>query len=79
VVRQTWVVIFILSVSFGVSFWPVPTVGAMGTPLAVKLGDATGTNWFTPAYTVAIAVCLLLVGGNSDVSYPRLVENAGGC
>lgn len=45
---KTWVVIFILSSCFGLSFWPVPTTGAMQAGIAGLLGDESGTSsyWF---------------------------------
>lgn len=41
---KTWVVIFILSSCFGLSFWPVPTTAAMQAKLAPLLGDTAGTT-----------------------------------
>ncbi|KAK5726188.1 hypothetical protein LTR17_013003, partial [Elasticomyces elasticus] len=43
---KTWLVIFILSSCFGLSFWPVPTTGALQGKLAIKLGDTTGTSTY---------------------------------
>ncbi|KAF2165612.1 hypothetical protein M409DRAFT_67013 [Zasmidium cellare ATCC 36951] len=66
---KTWVVIFILSSCFGLSFWPVPTTSAMQTSLAAKLGDLTGTTvyWFVPAYTTGNSLGFLIAGANSDL------------
>ncbi|OQN98125.1 hypothetical protein B0A48_15957 [Cryoendolithus antarcticus] len=66
---KTWLVIFILSSCFGLSFWPVPTTAAMQGKLGAKLGDATGTSiyWYIPAYTTDCALGFLIAGANSDV------------
>ncbi|KAK4496022.1 hypothetical protein PRZ48_013291 [Zasmidium cellare] len=71
---KTWVVIFILSSCFGLSFWPVPTTSAMQASLATKLGDATGTTvyWFVPAYTTGNSLGFLIAGANSDLFGRRI-------
>ncbi|EME77273.1 uncharacterized protein MYCFIDRAFT_42500 [Pseudocercospora fijiensis CIRAD86] len=71
---KTWVVIFILSSCFGLSFWPVPTTSAMQTTLASKLGDAGGTSvyWYIPAYTTGNALGFLIAGANSDLFGRRI-------
>lgn len=48
---KTWLVIFILSSTFGLSFWPVPTTAAMYTTLAAKFDNPTSGYWFIPACT----------------------------
>lgn len=35
---KTWLVIFILSSTFGLSFWPVPTTGAMQSQIVAWFG-----------------------------------------
>ncbi|OAG43819.1 hypothetical protein AYO21_02046 [Fonsecaea monophora] len=67
VTLKTWIAIWILSASFGISFWPVPTTGAMGQALATKFGDVQSAPWIVPAYTVSIAISQMLCGGNSDL------------
>jgi hypothetical protein len=37
----------ILSSTFGLSFWPVPTTAAMQSILSVKFGDPTSTYWMS--------------------------------
>ena len=37
----------ILSSTFGLSFWPVPTTAAMESKLAVKFGEATSAYWMS--------------------------------
>jgi hypothetical protein len=41
---KTWFVIFILSSTFGLSFWPVPTTAAMMGRLAIQFGDPTSST-----------------------------------
>lgn len=38
----------ILSCGYGLSFWPVPTVAAIGTLVSADMGDPTGYIWFVP-------------------------------
>lgn len=64
---KTWFVIFVLSSTFGLSFWPVPTTAAMMGRLAIQFGDPTSSAWFIPAYTTANAIGFLLAGANSDL------------
>jgi len=48
---KTWFVIFILTSTFGLSFWPVPTTAAMQATLAARWGGTTAVYWFIPAFT----------------------------
>lgn len=64
---KTWFVIFVLSSTFGLSFWPVPTTAAMMAKLAIQFGDPTSSAWYVPAYTTANAIGFLLAGANSDL------------
>lgn len=64
---KTWFVIFVLSSTFGLSFWPVPTTAAMMGRLAIQFGAATSSAWYIPAYTTANAIGFLLAGANSDL------------
>ena len=69
-----------MSLSFGCSFWPIPTVGGMQAPLAAQLGDSDATAWFSPSFTVAIAVSFMLCGGNSDVcDFLSVLRRHGAC
>ncbi|KAF2404505.1 MFS general substrate transporter [Trichodelitschia bisporula] len=77
VTAKTWLVIFVLSSTFGLSFWPVPTTGAMQTGLGARWGDITSTYWYIPAYTTANALGFLLAGANSDIFGRRLFLLAG--
>lgn len=71
---KTWVVIFILSSCFGLSFWPVPTTGAIQAKLAPMLGDEAGTSsyWYVPAYTTGSSLGFLIAGANSDLFGRRI-------
>lgn len=44
---KTWFVIFVLSSTFGLSFWPVPTTAAMQAALGAKWGAPTSIYWFS--------------------------------
>ncbi|CAK7207893.1 hypothetical protein SEUCBS139899_010708 [Sporothrix eucalyptigena] len=70
---KTWLVIFILSSTFGLSFWPVPTTGAMQSQLVVWFGgNQSLVGWYVPAYTTANAIGFLLAGTNSDLFGRRI-------
>jgi MFS family permease len=69
---KTWFVIFILSSTFGLSFWPVPTTAALQSKLAIKFGEPLSSAWFVPAYTTANAIGFLIAGANSDLFGRRL-------
>jgi MFS family permease len=69
---KTWFVIFILSSTFGLSFWPVPTTAAMMAKLAIQFGLPTASVWFVPAYTIANAIGFMLAGADSDLFGRRL-------
>lgn len=38
----------ILSCGYGLSFWPVPVLSAIGTMISAELGDASEYVWFVP-------------------------------
>ncbi|OJJ08499.1 hypothetical protein ASPVEDRAFT_57577 [Aspergillus versicolor CBS 583.65] len=42
VTLKTWIVSCILSCGYGLSFWPVPVVSAIGTMISTDMGDPTG-------------------------------------
>lgn len=48
---KTWFVIFVLSSTFGLSFWPVPTTAAMMGRLAIQFGAPTSST-SNPTVTV---------------------------
>ncbi|KAJ6021890.1 hypothetical protein N7540_007394 [Penicillium herquei] len=67
VTLKTWVVALILSCGYGLSFWPVPVVSAIGSSLSAEMGDANGYIWFVPAWTISITCSFLLFGPNTDL------------
>ena len=69
---KTWFVIFILSSTFGLSFWPVPTTAALQSKLFVIFNNPTSMSWYVPAYTTGNSIGFLLAGANSDLFGRRL-------
>ncbi|KAL5402383.1 hypothetical protein PMIN06_002081 [Paraphaeosphaeria minitans] len=69
---KTWFVIFVLSSTFGLSFWPVPTTAALQSKLAIQYGEPLSSAWYVPAYTTANAIGFLIAGANSDLFGRRL-------
>ncbi|KAF2006271.1 MFS general substrate transporter [Amniculicola lignicola CBS 123094] len=69
---KTWFVIFVLSSTFGLSFWPVPTTAALQAKLAARFGEPTSSAWYIPAYTTGNAIGFLIAGANSDLFGRRL-------
>jgi hypothetical protein len=43
---KTWVVVWILAWSYGISFWIVPSASACGGIIATDLGDVTRSAWY---------------------------------
>lgn len=43
---KTWVVVWILAWSYGISFWIVPSASACGAIIATDLGDVTRSAWY---------------------------------
>jgi MFS family permease len=76
---KTWFVIFVLSSTFGLSFWPVPTTAAMMSKLSIQFGAPASSAWYVPAYTTANSIGFLLAGANSDLFGRRLFLLFGNC
>ncbi|CAM1502223.1 Fc.00g042070.m01.CDS01 [Cosmosporella sp. VM-42] len=74
---KTCLVIFILSSTFGLSFWPVPTTAAMQGRLAAAWNDPTAVAWFIPAYTTGNSLGFIVAGTNSDLFGRRIFLIAG--
>ncbi|KAF2013899.1 MFS general substrate transporter [Aaosphaeria arxii CBS 175.79] len=72
VTMKTWSVIFVLSATFGLSFWPVPTTAALQTKLSIAFNDPVSAFWYIPAYTSSNAIGFLIAGANSDLFGRRL-------
>ncbi|KAI9741405.1 MAG: peroxiredoxin prx5 [Cirrosporium novae-zelandiae] len=64
---KTWVVAMILSIGYGLSFWPIPTVAAIGTMVSSDMGQPSGYIWFIPAWTIAITIGFMIFGPNTDL------------
>jgi MFS family permease len=62
----------VLSSTFGLSFWPVPTTAALQSKLSIQLGDPSSVAWYIPAYTTGNAIGFLIAGANSDLFGRRL-------
>ncbi|CAH0017768.1 unnamed protein product [Clonostachys rhizophaga] len=73
ITAKTWIVIFFLSATFGLSFWPVPTTAAMQVKIATRFGDPLSYVWYVPAYTTANSIAFILAGTNSDLFGRRIV------
>ncbi|KAJ5470745.1 hypothetical protein N7530_008102 [Penicillium desertorum] len=67
VTLKTWIVSMILSCGYGLSFWPIPVVSAIGTMISADMGDPTGYIWFVPAWTISITCAFLIFGPNTDL------------
>ncbi|KAJ5874568.1 uncharacterized protein N7529_002998 [Penicillium soppii] len=67
VTLKTWIVASILSCGYGLSFWPIPVVAAIGTMISADMGDSTGYIWFVPAWTISITCAFLIFGPNTDL------------
>ncbi|KAJ5958950.1 uncharacterized protein N7479_006100 [Penicillium vulpinum] len=67
VTLKTWIVSSILSIGYGLSFWPVPVVSAIGNMISADMGDPTGYIWFVPAWTISITCAFLIFGPNTDL------------
>lgn len=60
VTPKTWLVVFILSMGYGLSFWPIPVLAAAQSEIATALGNTQDFIWFIPSWSLAITVCFLL-------------------
>ncbi|KAB5517489.1 fungal trichothecene efflux pump [Coniochaeta sp. 2T2.1] len=64
---KTWIVVAILSWSYGVSFWIVPPLSAAMGVVSTQLGDPSAQAWYIPIYTLTITVAFMVCGANSDL------------
>ncbi|KAI1617384.1 fungal trichothecene efflux pump [Exophiala viscosa] len=64
---KAWVVVFVLSASYGISFWVIPSISTASATIATQLGNPADAVWFTSVYTLALTVAFLLCGANSDL------------
>ncbi|KAF4983581.1 hypothetical protein FZEAL_1031 [Fusarium zealandicum] len=64
---KTWIVASILSLSYGISFWIVPSLSACQAGVATQLGDASKAAWYIPIYTMTVTMAFMICGANSDL------------
>ncbi|KXJ93101.1 fungal trichothecene efflux pump [Microdochium bolleyi] len=67
VTYKTWLVVGILSASYGLSFWIVPALAACQAVVATQLGDVTGQTWYLALYLMTITIAFMICGANSDL------------
>ncbi|KAF2476268.1 MFS general substrate transporter [Lindgomyces ingoldianus] len=67
VTLKTWMVIVVLSASYGLSFWVVTTLGAIQAQVSTQLGNPGNAAWWTTVYTMCTAISFMVFGGNSDL------------
>jgi hypothetical protein len=77
VTLKTWIVVVILSIGYGLSFWPIPcNSGGSFTPaaltfivvfaaiqgqVAAEMGTPTKYIWWIPSWSLAITVSFLIL------------------
>lgn len=64
---KTWIVVFILSASYGISFWIVPAINSCAATVATLLGDPTAYAWYVSIYLITITIAFMICGANSDL------------
>jgi MFS family permease len=64
---KTWVVVSILALSYGISFWIVPSLSSVGVTVGAQLGDATQSAWYISTYTMTVTLAFMVCGANSDL------------
>ncbi|EON98649.1 putative trichothecene efflux pump protein [Phaeoacremonium minimum UCRPA7] len=64
---KTWIVVGILSWSYGVSFWIVPSLSNCMTVVATQLGDPTASAFYVAVYTMTVTIAFMVCGANSDL------------
>ncbi|CAO2655346.1 Nn.00g104100.m01.CDS01 [Neocucurbitaria sp. VM-36] len=67
VTLKTWCVVLILSLSYGISFWIVPSLSACAAVVATQLGDPTKAAWYVSLYTITVTIAFMVCGANSDL------------
>ncbi|KAI7159816.1 hypothetical protein KC324_g13526, partial [Hortaea werneckii] len=67
VTAKTWIVCVILSLGYGLSFWAVPVMSAIGASIAADLGSPSASTWFVSSWTISITVSFLWFGPNTDI------------
>ncbi|KAF2492231.1 MFS general substrate transporter [Lophium mytilinum] len=65
VTLKTWCVI--LSFSYGISFWIVPSLSSIQTQVATQLGDPSAAAFYISIYTMTVTIAFMVCGANSDL------------
>lgn len=61
VTLKTWIVVGILALSYGISFWIVPALSAAQAVVATQLGTPSDAAWFVPIYTMTVTLAFMYV------------------
>lgn len=67
----------ILSLIYGLAWWPIPVTIYLQGFIAAQMGDPQAVYWFVSVFAAAIAVGYLLSGANSDLFGRRLTLIVG--
>ncbi|KEF54129.1 uncharacterized protein A1O9_09924 [Exophiala aquamarina CBS 119918] len=68
VTLKTWVVVVVLAMSYGISFWPVSFFSIIQSQMAVELGERAAEGaWVTAAYSLSGTIAFMVCGANSDL------------
>lgn len=57
----------ILSLSYGISFWIVPSISACQAVTATQLGDPSAAVFYVALYTMTVTIAFMVCGANSDL------------
>jgi MFS family permease len=74
---KTWCVVWILALSYGISFWIVPSASAAQAVIAQQLGDASKAAFYISVYTMTVTIAFMVCGANSDLFGRRWFIIAG--
>ncbi|KAF7553821.1 hypothetical protein G7046_g6987 [Stylonectria norvegica] len=64
---KTWIVVSILALSYGISFWIVPSLSSCQGVVSTQLGDPTKAAWYISIYTMTVTMAFMVCGANSDL------------
>jgi len=53
--------------SYGISFWIVPSISACQTITATQLGDPSAASFYISLYTITVTIAFMICGANSDL------------
>lgn len=67
VTLKTWYVVMILALSYGISFWIVPSLSSIQTTVATQLGYPTAAAFYISIYTMTVTIAFIVCGANSDL------------